>query len=390
MPSTASRIVINAPRKQPRMVHWEGELLTPSGENHRIYFEFSTPDDRPYPPRSRPFLLAFLIPAMHAGAPLELELPVDTVTLNNLMEWQEAMAAWFPQTLKVVPIHAPRDTQPERSNEPGALTAFSGGVDSNFTARRHSRPSNPPLFRTAPLQAGLMIHGFDIALDQPAIFESAIGRSRIMLEAYGLKTYHMRTNLRSLEKVPGCDWEKSTHGAWLAAALSCYEPWFGKILIPSTYTYPALRFPWASNPVTDPLFSSGATAYWHDGSGHSKLNKIQTIASEPAVQQHIRVCWEGEQHDRNCGKCFKCIATQICFQLCGIDRPGAFPEPCTDEQVATLKVKTSQNEWLLRSMCAEAQRQGKYQIAGVLNHALARFNIKPPFRGLKRWALRFT
>ena len=161
-------------------------------------------------------------------------------------EWQEAMVAWFPQTLKVVPIHAPRDSSPqtERSNKPGALTAFSGGVDSNFTAQRHSRLSNPPLFRTAPLQAGLMIHGFDrCPLDQPAIFESAIGRSRIMLEAYGLKTYRMRTNLRSLEKVPGCDWEKSTHGAWLAAALSCYEPWFGKILIPSTYTYPALRVP---------------------------------------------------------------------------------------------------------------------------------------------------
>ncbi len=25
------------------MVHWEGELLTPSGDRHRIYFEFSTP-----------------------------------------------------------------------------------------------------------------------------------------------------------------------------------------------------------------------------------------------------------------------------------------------------------------------------------------------------------
>jgi hypothetical protein len=393
MPSTASRITIDVPRQHSGMVHWEGELSTPSGESHRIYFEFSIPDDQPYLPHSRPFLLAFLVPAMHAGVPLELELPVDAVTLNNLMEWQEAMASWFPQKLKVVPIHAPLDAPSQYQNRPGALTAFSGGVDSNFTAHRHSRVSNspmPPMFRTAQLQAGLMIHGFDIPLDQPPVFESAFAHSRAMLEAYGLKAYRMTTNLRSLEKVPGCDWEKSTHGSWLAATLSCYEPWFGQILIPSTYPYPVLRYPWASNPATDPLFSSATTACWHDGTANTKLTKVQAIAGVPAVQEHLRVCWEGEQHDRNCGKCFKCIATQICFQLSGVDHPAAFPVPCTVEEVAVLPVKTPQNEWLLRSICNEAQHQGKLPIARALTHALARAKIKPPFRGIKKWALRFT
>ncbi len=390
MPLTASRITINAPHQQSGMVHWEGELSTPSGEQHRIYFEFSIPDDRPYLPHSRPFLLAFLVPAMSAGTPLELNLPIDAVTLNNLMEWQEAMVSWFPQTLKVIPIHAPTDTSPEALGRPSALTAFSGGVDSNFTARRHTQASNPPMFRATQLQAGLMVHGFDIPLNQPTVFESALARSRTMLEAFSLKTYYMRTNLRSLEKVPGCDWEKNAHGIWLAAALSCYEPWFGQVLIPSTYPYPVLRFPWASNPATDPLFSSATTAYWHDGTANSKLMKVQAIAGVPAVQQHIRVCWEGEQLDRNCGKCFKCIATQICFQLSGVDHPAAFPVPCTVEEIALLPVKTPQNEWLLRSMCNEAQRQEKYHIAQALNHAIARAKIKPPFRGIKRWALDFN
>jgi hypothetical protein len=388
MPSASSRIIIDAPRQQPGFVHWEGKLVAPFGETRRIYFEFSTPDDRPYPVRARPFLLAFLVPAMQLGAPLELELPVDTVTVNNLMEWQEAIASWNPQSLKVVPIHAPASISMEDSGRPGALTAFSGGVDSNFTVWRNTRHSNPPEHHTSPLQAGLMVHGFDIPLEQQAVFESARGRSRTMLEAAGLKTYRLGTNLRSLEKLPGHDWEKISHGIWIAAALSCYEPWFGQFLIPSTYPYQVMRFPWGSNPVTDPLFSSAAATYWHDGAAYSKLTKMQAIANIPAIRQHLRVCWEGEQLDRNCGKCFKCIATQICFQLSGVERPEAFPRPYTIEQAANLPVKNSSNEWLLRSMSSEAERQGKHEIARALDQSLALAKVERPFRKIKRWLIR--
>ena len=390
MSLAASRIIIEAPRQQAGMVHWEGELLASSGDRHRIFFEFSTPDDRPYPLRSRPFLLAFLVPAMRLGTPLELDLPVDAVTLNHFMEWQEAMASWSPQRLKVVPIHAPGKTPSEQPAMSGALTAFSGGVDSNFTAWRNTRGLNPPMFHAAPLKAGLMIHGFDIPLEQPAVFESALARSRTMLEAAGLKAYHLRTNLRSLDSVLDCDWEKETHGIWLAAALSCYEPWFGQALIPSTFPYPVMKFPWGSNPVTDPLFSSATTSYWHDGAAYSKLTKVQAIAGVPAVQKHLRVCWEGEKLDRNCGKCFKCITTQICFQLSGVDRLGAFPVPCTIEEAARLPVKHASNEWLLRSMCNEARRQGKHQVARALDQSLALAKAERPFRNVKRCFIRLT
>lgn len=369
-------------------MHWEGELSTPSGERHRIYFDFSTPDDRPYPLRSRPFLLAFLVPAMQAGAPLELQVPVDAVTLGNLMEWQEAMASWRPETLKVVPLLAPGGGLSQDRDRLGALTAFSGGVDSNFTAWRNSRDANPPRFRSTRLHAGLMIQGFDIPLAQPAVFERALGRSRAMLAGYGLKAYHLSNNLRLLDKVPGCDWEKCTHGIWLAASLACYEPWFSQILIPSTYHYPVLRFPWGSNPITDPLFSSAGTTYWHEGAAYSKLSKMQGIAGLPTVQKYLRVCWEGEQLDRNCGKCFKCIATQICFQLCGIDHPEAFPAPCTIDQVAHMPVKNRPNEWLLRALCREAQRQEKHGLARALACTLARHDSKRSFRKIKKLILR--
>jgi len=364
--------------------------MTPSGVEHRVYFEFATPDDRPYPVRSRPFLLAFLIPAMRLGTPLELDLPVDAITLGNLMEWQEAMASWSPGRFKVVPIHAPAGPLPENPDRSGALTAFSGGIDSIFTAWRNTRGSNPPVHRSSPLQAGLMVHGFDIPLDQQPVFESAFGHTRAMLEAVGLKAYRLNTNLRSLDKVLGCDWETDTHGIWVAAALSCYEPWFEQILIPSTFSYQVMHFPWGSNPVTDPLFTSAATTYWHDGGAYSRLAKIQAIAALPFVQQHLRVCWEGLQLDRNCGKCSKCIYTQICFQLSGIDRLEAFPDPYSIEQAKELSAKNLAYQWLLGSMRDEAKRQGKHDIARALNQSLALAKVKRPFRKIKRWIIRRT
>jgi hypothetical protein len=384
MPATTSRIHIDPPRRETAGVHWEGELTTPSGQKHRIHYEFSTPDDRPYPAHARPFLLAFLLPAMSAGAPLELDLPIDSVTLNHLMEWQEAMAVWNPTTLKVVPIRAPIHSPPETPREPGALTAFSGGVDSNFTVWRNTRNPESAAYHIAPLQAGLMVHGFDIPLEQPPVFESAWNRSRKMLDAFGLKTYRMRTNLRSLDTLPGCFWDRNAHGIWLAAALSCYEPWFGHILIPSTYPYPKLILPWGTNPVTDYLFSSAATTFWHDGAAYSKLTKMQAIAHLPVVQQHLRVCWEGAQLDRNCGVCFKCLATRICFELSGQEQPEAFPGPYTIEQVSRIPVKNEQNDWLLRSMRSEAERQGKQDLARAITRALKRAKTKPPLRHIKK------
>lgn len=372
MNSAVSRIRIAPPEERAGRIYWEGELQLPAGECHRIYFDFTAPVSRPELLRPRPFLLAFLLPAMHTGAPLELDLPLDAVTRNNLMEWQEAMASWHPKVLKVVPIVAPLDAQPVPAREPGAITAFSGGVDSCFTLYRHTLTAGAEMFRKTTLRAGLMVHGFDILLTEEDMFERAFQRSRTMLEAFGVEPFRMKTNLRTMDKIPGCSWGEISHGIWLAAALACYEPWFGQVLIPSSYPYLIMRFPWGSTPVTDPLLSSAATACWHDGTVYSKLAKVQAIANHDIIRRQLRVCWEGEQFDHNCGHCFKCISTQVCFQLAGYARLEAFPEPCSLAEVANVPLKGAQNIWLLGVMSAEAKRLGLDPVARALDHALAK------------------
>ena len=371
------------PQIDGEIIHWTGELTWPGGNSTSVYFDFTCPDPSAFVPSLRPFLLAFLIPAMRIGRPLHLEQPIDQTTFDNLMEWQCAMACWLPQKLKVVPIRCPIEPEQHKHKSDGphrvALTAFSGGVDSCFTAFRHTTADPVDPYRRTRLTAGLMVHGFDIPLSQADVFDSAFKRSEQVLQTLGLEAYRMRTNLRSLGTPFDCDWESEAHGIWLAAALACLESFFIRVLIPSTYSYEILKLPWGSNPSTDIFLGSEATPFWHDGAAWHKLSKVKAMAQHPGIQLGLRVCWEGAQLDRNCGRCFKCIATQVCFWLSRVKQPECFPETCNLTDVSKTRLKNEQNRHLFQLMYDDAKRQSQVDLANALASALAR-NTRQRFR----------
>jgi hypothetical protein len=363
----------NEPVFNGEEIIWKGSMTLPGGESHNIFFEFSYPNDAQFKPSIRPFLIAFLVPAMRLGLPIRTDKPIDLTTLNNLMEWQEAMELWRKPLLQKVSIKAPIESG-SALNTPAtgqSITAFSGGVDSCFTAFRHALP-NDDLHRQSVLGAGLMVGGFDIPISQTEVFNSAWRRSESILKSIGVPLYRLRTNLRQMEKTFGCCWETETHGTWLAATLACYESCFSPVIIPSTYIYEKLKLPWASNPITDHLFSSDMVSFWHDGAAYNKLTKVQAIASQPSVQENLRVCWQGQELDRNCGKCFKCIATQVCFWLSGVENPACFPNPCTIDQIAQSSLRNDQNQYLFEQLSQVALSQGKTELNRALISAIKR------------------
>jgi len=364
------RIKYQPPRITGNEIDWTGEITVPGAGKSEVYFRFTCPSPETFVPRVRPFLLAGLVPAMRAGQPIQLDQPLDPTTLQNLLEWQAAMARWRPDQLKVVPIHGPVAAEPPKpaASRGRVLTAFSGGVDSCFTAYRHTVAPETGLYRRTQLDAGLMVHGFDIPEREDTVFDSAFRRSERILTSLNLRAYRLRTNLRAL---PG-DWECETHGIWLAAALACLEPFYDRILIPSSYPYDVLRLPWGSNPVTDVLLGSETTTFWHDGAQFYKLDKVRALAPHAGIRQNLRVCWAGAQLDRNCGRCFKCVATQVSYRLCGVARPECFPEPCELADIAQTQLKTGSNRALFRELHAEARRQRMVNVAQALGQALAR------------------
>ena len=371
-----SVITHTAPVQRGDRLEWSGRLASDTDLDVDISFTWL---GGRYRPTARPWLLAFLTAAMRSGRDrLVVDGPVDQGTIDGLMEYQELHHRWWPQVTRIVEIRA--DVQPAARvpRRAGAVSAFSGGVDSAFSLLRHSPSAEPGPYRQTRLTAALMVHGFDISHTSDDIshtsddhFPQAWERSRRMLEAHGVTPLVMRTNLREVSwKVGNSDWGSVAHGPALASALACVEQVHHVVVIPSSYPYDH-PIAWGSTPLADPLLGSGSRPIWHDGAAYDKLDKVLTIAHDPAVAANLRVCWVGKQQDRNCGRCFKCLMTQACFWLAGEPRPGAFDTPGTPTEIAALDLaKDGYKLMLAKHMRTEATTRGHDAVATALDTAI--------------------
>lgn len=359
------------------LLEWGGQLTHPSA-TAEVRFTLRHPEPERLGASIRPLALGLLPVAMRLGAPLRLEGPIDQVSLDGMAEWQEAVASWSSNGLRPVPVAAEIAPARRVPAEAAGVTAFSGGVDSCFTAVRHTEGAAAPgaAHRRAPLAAGLMVHGFDIPLEQPEVFAAAFARSQAILADLGLGALALRTDLRQLERRFELDWETQTHGIWLAAALACVEADHSHLVIPSTYPYAHQRLPWASNPLTDPLLGSEGRPLWHDGAAFDKLDKVAALAPVRTVTENLRVCWEGGQLDRNCGRCFKCVVTQVCFWVSGVARPAAFGAAASIDDVAALDLRDPYKVHLGRRLRDHAASGGDGALAGALGLALDRVGAR--------------
>jgi len=278
-----------------------------------------------------PFVLGALFMAMSQATDLVVHGQVSPSLLRNLEEFQNAWISWRPEWYTKIEIMADRELESSKAvNSARAIMAFSGGVDASFTAWSHKKGQRGRL--TCDIATGVMVHGFDIPLDRGDDFRFAAEKSTRMLASLGMTLIPVTTNFRELEG----DWE-DTHGAGLASCLMLFQDNYARGVIASTEPYNSLVIPWGSNPITDPLLSGNSFQIIHDGAAFTRSEKIRTIAQWPEALRNLRVCWQGEQKDRNCGRCEKCVRTILNFRVMGIDLPECFEHDVTDQQILSLK-----------------------------------------------------
>ena len=268
------------------------------------------------------YVLGSLLLWMARGDAVHVHGAVSRTLLSNLDEWQAAMHSLLPDRYSPVTFTVDEVVEGEPSRSTRAIAAFSGGLDSTCTVIRHARGLAG--WRTESLGALLLVHGFDIALDRASEFDGARERAGRAGDEMGLELRSLATNLRDL----GQDWEL-VHGLALAAALQLHAPEFGVGLIGSSAPYFRIELPWGSNPVTDPLLSSGMMRIRHDGAALSRTAKARIVATEPELLALLRVCWQGERLSGNCGRCEKCVRTYWALHIAGVPEPACFDEPVT-------------------------------------------------------------
>lgn len=305
-----------------------------------VYYEHVGIQSMPLAPVMDGYLFGILFFAMRGAKRIVVEGPITDLAIRNAWHLGEAWHNLLPDTYQPVPIE-PEEIicnpqhifEADAVSNSGAIAAFSGGVDSMFTALRHTDGS----LGTAnyPLSDLVMVHGFDVSLENQSAFDELTLRTAGFVNSLELRRRIVKTNLKI---VTNQNWEHS-FSAQLASVLHQFSnsAKFGLIGSGSPYTYPNAI--WGSQPGTDFLLSGSGLSIVHDGAGYSRQKKVERLSKNMIARQNLKVCWEGVDQGRNCGFCEKCIRTKLNFLAAGIKSPECFQEPLTIEDVHSLRVR---------------------------------------------------
>ncbi len=292
-------------RKWETSTHDDTREVAAEVDGYRLWYRL--PAIYPFSRSADPFLAAALLPAMVRGEDLEVEAPltVSPRLLANCARLQEIFHSWNP-ALRTVRITA-ETSAPAEQLSGGALSFFSGGVDSTYTFLKHADELSHVVF----------IHGFDF-YDEEESYRVAVERNARFVAGYGVTLIPVETNFFPFGYRYAMSRNLSQGAALGSVALLLGFP---TAYVPSSLSYDEL-VPVGSHPLTDPLWSNEAVEVVHDGCEAKRTEKIARIAASEAALANLRVCFE--DMNVNCGRCSKCLRTMTSLTLMGV-KTGPFP-----------------------------------------------------------------
>ncbi|WP_269938286.1 hypothetical protein [Arthrobacter sp. HY1533] len=260
------------------------------------------------------WLPATLPMAMRHGMELRLAGPQDPIALENAAGVQSLLDSWY-SNLRSIEIVSVSDPVPERLQQRGVGSFFSGGADSFYSAIERSEDITHLIFVT----------GFDIDVDDEALSQKALDGARGAAKSLGKELVEVRTNIRHMSEGL-LDWGTHYHGAALATVGLLLGDVLERVIIPASYHTSDL-FPWGSHPELDSLWNSSSVTFEHHGESATRPEQVERISKSDAAMDHLRICWENPGGAFNCGQCEKCIRTMVNLRVVGsLERCRTLPD----------------------------------------------------------------
>ncbi|MCC5831119.1 MAG: hypothetical protein JJU36_16890 [Phycisphaeraceae bacterium] len=299
------------------------------GHDKELWFEFDLPpdeqpDDRLQEanrPHYGPFLVATTFLAMQHGQDIHISGSVPGVLIRNVEKASRIWSSWLPRLYQPIRITADRvthDQPPSRPPPRHALLAYSGGVDSAYSALASASQLDPGI---DSLDA-LLVHGMDIPLANASGFRDALLAQRPMLEQRGVRLWSAATNYR--EVFSEVSWEYS-YMTCLVAIMSVVSMGRRRLIVSADGSYPNMvtRGPWAQNLITDALWVEWPEMLEIVGLLESRREKLTALRDAGWDMASLRVCWKhGLAH--NCGDCEKCLRNMLLYETLGLDPVPTF------------------------------------------------------------------
>jgi hypothetical protein len=282
------------------------------------------------------FVAALLLPAMRAGEPLVMDLPVSKKLLRAVNGIQEIYRSWDPSLSEII-VTAPAALRMEggaRGRDRGLF--FSLGLDSFYSLLKNvaCHPNGRQSIRYL-----IQVHGFDFRLNRfnQEVLSQVLSNGRKVAQELGKKTIPVVTNLRDiLDRF--AKWGPLGHGAALASVGLSLEGFLQQVYIAGGPTYVNLH-PCGSHPMLDPMWSTERLSFVYDGAESERPAKTQFIAQFPLALKYLRVCFHDESGEYNCGRCWKCLTMRSELGIVGaLPRCGTLPQAIDLERVRETRI----------------------------------------------------
>ena len=253
---------------------------------------------------ANPFVPTFLLLANTLGERLRLEGTVSPLLLGNAQKASELFRSWW----KIGPVLVEAEVSTaDRRPGGGSAVFFTRGVDSWHSAlrdRHHEKQTEITHLLYAP--------DFDRQYSA-ATRRRALALTREAASSVGLPLIPIFHNGRDLLD-RFINWELCYGGVLAGIGLALGE-WFAHVFRASCIDLDHL-VPWGSHPDLDTLWSTERTTSYLDGVEVRRTDKVREIACSELALTRLKVCWR-DDIDTNCGRCEKCIRTQIALAIGG-------------------------------------------------------------------------
>lgn len=297
-------------------------LATVGGQTVRL----ATTANVPLTQDSTPWLPVATVVGMRSARDVALYGEVSEHALANSREAMALLQTWYPERMHDVTVDAPMPTTSSDPGPRGVAAFFSGGVDSYYTTLKNLDEITHLIF----------IHGFDIDLFNEDLAERTLVAMRKSAAELGKQLIEVRTDVRSWLDRNDVDWGPEGFGPLLAHVGLALANVVSKIYIPASHTFDDMK-PNGSHPDLDPLWSSDAVSFVHDGVEATRAAKIKLFVDSDAAMRHLRVCWWNGNNDYNCGECEKCVRTMLNLYIAGgLERCATLPDRVSTDVIDRL------------------------------------------------------
>lgn len=351
------------------------QVAYPGSFSHpeRLWFDVPERFSDEIDPSGNPWLPVLLPLAVTHHWPISMALPVDLQLRANAQALMQIWHSWYPE---LVPVSVETESQTQAGLTQPSRTGlfFSGGVDSCYTLLRSQET------REEAIDDLIMIHGFDIAVDNDRAFGRMARLAQQVAESIGKSLVPVATNAR-LTRFREADWGGLAFGPLLAGAGLVLGNRYRRVLI-SAGLFPGRAFPHGSHPDTDHLYSTGKTQFIHFGHRLGRFEKLDFLRGYPEVLNQLRVCF-GTRNGENCGRCRKCLAVMTFLEIHGeLATSTAFPDCRLDlRRLRHVYLSGGVNQY--RELQAYALQHGRADIADAIGQAFKRTDRLDTWLGLK-------